>query len=379
MPQPTHPGTPTTPICFPWHARPHARAVMPSLQSEHKEWAKTWGPHIDLFLRIQRTFPGTAAPDAAPDAKTQAPPYLHYAIHPVPTTIYTTQMAAPPSLLPFVLNADNFPHHTGTYPTHHPETNEHYTPFHVAAADHAAKLYPVGLLRPAVLIALVVEEGAEGPYEFVRDPKTQDIECVAFTAAVLAQGHEAMNAAIAATAARWKQAGKFPEALDGALSLYLTPALAADGFLKGWRNELYAIYASPKSAALTNAPRAPFGNLVFGCERAACAVFGFATFGVHMTGKCNQLPEGGGGHSLHVSTAYEGEGQDMKIWVPRRSPTKATWPGMLDNVSYDCPRRNRAHDSPSLGVSRWATRPSTPLSRSAMKRRLSLQILSRSA
>ena len=23
----------------------------------------------------------------------------------------------------------------------------------------------------------------------------------------------------------------------------------------------------------------------------------------------------------------------MKIWVPRRSPTKATWPSMLDNVS----------------------------------------------
>jgi len=22
----------------------------------------------------------------------------------------------------------------------------------------------------------------------------------------------------------------------------------------------------------------------------------------------------------------------MKIWVPRRSPTKATWPSMLDNV-----------------------------------------------
>ena len=55
-------------------------------------------------------------------------------------------------------------------------------------------------------------------------------------------------------------------------------------------------------------------NKAFTLERAACAIFGLPTYGVHMT-------------------AYEGSGSDMKIWVPRRAETKATWPGKLDNVS----------------------------------------------
>lgn len=44
-------------------------------------------------------------------------------------------------------------------------------------------------------------------------------------------------------------------------------------------------------------------------ERSACALFGFATFGVH-------------------ATAYT---PDYRIWVPRRAKDKSTWPGYLDN------------------------------------------------
>ena len=55
-------------------------------------------------------------------------------------------------------------------------------------------------------------------------------------------------------------------------------------------------------------------NKAFTLERAACAIFGLPTYGVHMT-------------------AYEGEGDGMKVWVPKRAATKATWPGKLDNVS----------------------------------------------
>lgn len=54
----------------------------------------------------------------------------------------------------------------------------------------------------------------------------------------------------------------------------------------GWRNELYAIYASPQSSALKNSVNKPFGNVAFHLERAACALFGLATFGVHLTGVC---------------------------------------------------------------------------------------------
>ncbi|BEI99303.1 hypothetical protein CcaverHIS631_0403460 [Cutaneotrichosporon cavernicola] len=176
------------------------------------------------------------------------------------------------------------------YPNHHPSTGEAYVPFHVAPSDFAAGLPPVGLLRPEVLQALDGDAG----YESVRTDKGV---CVTFSPTVLAGGRAAMDGAIAETAARWRKAGQF------------NPCLA------GWRNELYAIYASPQSAAfssLSSPPRGGWRNAAFACERAACAVFGFATFGVHMT-------------------AYEGEGENMKIWVPRRSPTKATWPGMLDN------------------------------------------------
>ena len=91
----------------------------------------------------------------------------------------------------------------------------------------------------------------------------------------------------------------------------------------GWRNELYQIYHPPTSTAPSlfpsRSPDAPVGgtmfNKAFTLERAACAIFGVATFGVH----------------LH---AYEGEGDEMKVWVPRRAKSKATYPGLLDSVSH---------------------------------------------
>ena len=53
---------------------------------------------------------------------------------------------------------------------------------------------------------------------------------------------------------------------------------------QGWRNELYMVYAPPQSSAIKHDPTRSFSNGVFPLERAACAVFGFATFGVHLTG-----------------------------------------------------------------------------------------------
>ncbi|QRW13353.1 NUDIX family hydrolase [Ceratobasidium sp. AG-Ba] len=70
-----------------------------------------------------------------------------------------------------------------------------------------------------------------------------------------------------------------------------------------WRNELYTIYVHPfKNIGLEE-------NIAFAFERSACELFGLITYGVHMT---MYLP-------------------DYRIWVPRRSRTKQTWPGMLDN------------------------------------------------
>lgn len=74
--------------------------------------------------------------------------------------------------------------------------------------------------------------------------------------------------------------------------------------LQGWRSELYTVFNPSQSPYLL-------------IERAAAALFGFITYGVHIVG---YIP-------ANLST-----GAPLRIWVPRRSATKATFPGMLDNT-----------------------------------------------
>jgi 8-oxo-dGTP pyrophosphatase MutT (NUDIX family) len=78
--------------------------------------------------------------------------------------------------------------------------------------------------------------------------------------------------------------------------------LAADGRIPGWRDETYAI---------RNAFDAP--PLAY-IERAASRFFGTLTFAVHLNG---------------VVEYRDGAPQ---LWIARRSESKATDPGMLDNV-----------------------------------------------
>jgi isopentenyldiphosphate isomerase len=79
-------------------------------------------------------------------------------------------------------------------------------------------------------------------------------------------------------------------------------SLAAEGRIPGWRNETYAI---------RNAFDAP--PLAY-IERAASRFFGTMTYAVHLNG---------------VVEYVDGAPQ---LWIARRSDTKATDPGMLDNV-----------------------------------------------
>jgi len=80
-------------------------------------------------------------------------------------------------------------------------------------------------------------------------------------------------------------------------------ALAADGCIPGWRNETYAI---------RNAFDAP--PLAY-IERAASRFFGTMTYAVHLNGVVEYA-----------------DGGAPQLWIARRSDTKATDPGMLDNV-----------------------------------------------
>jgi len=75
--------------------------------------------------------------------------------------------------------------------------------------------------------------------------------------------------------------------------------LADDGIVTGWRDELYPACAAFDAPAL------------FAIERAASARFGLRSFGVHLMG-------------------YVRSGEDIDLWVGRRSADKATGPGMKD-------------------------------------------------
>jgi 8-oxo-dGTP pyrophosphatase MutT (NUDIX family) len=87
-------------------------------------------------------------------------------------------------------------------------------------------------------------------------------------------------------------------------------ALAAEGRIPGWRDEIYAI---------RNAFDAP--PLAY-IERAASRFFGTMTYAVHLNGVVEYADS-----SAHSSLA-----QAPQLWIARRSDTKTTDPGMLDNV-----------------------------------------------
>lgn len=70
--------------------------------------------------------------------------------------------------------------------------------------------------------------------------------------------------------------------------------------LDGWRNELYPVYG-------------PGRDLVLSLERSATPLLGVVTYGVHMT-------------------AFVRSSEGLKIWTPRRSETKQTYPSMMDNT-----------------------------------------------
>jgi 8-oxo-dGTP pyrophosphatase MutT (NUDIX family) len=89
-------------------------------------------------------------------------------------------------------------------------------------------------------------------------------------------------------------------------------ALAAEGRIPGWRNETYAI---------RNAFDAP--PLAY-IERAASRFFGTMTYAVHLNGVV-EYRDG----ASPAGAASRGAPQ---LWIARRSDTKATDPGMLDNV-----------------------------------------------
>lgn len=94
-----------------------------------------------------------------------------------------------------------------------------------------------------------------------------------------------------------------PEQRSQLMAQTLKEAVRRDNFevLRGWRNEMYPVYG-------------PGGIFLLEMERCASPLFGIISYGVHCTGYVQDEEHG------------------IRIWVPRRSRTKQTYPSMLDNT-----------------------------------------------
>ncbi|KAI2641207.1 NUDIX hydrolase domain-like protein [Xylaria nigripes] len=73
--------------------------------------------------------------------------------------------------------------------------------------------------------------------------------------------------------------------------------------LRGWREERWPVYVSDT-------------EVLYSAERSGTGMLGVMRYGAHMTAY------------VRDATAPHG----IRIWVPRRSPTKSTYPSMLDNT-----------------------------------------------
>jgi hypothetical protein len=143
----------------------------------------------------------------------------------------------------------------------------------------------------------------------------------------------------------WKQNGLFLDQLSGQ-----SPSIPPPQSIKslspshlrvpvGWRNEEYAVYG-PKDhdpeESDQESTQLPGSNLAFRIERAAVGLFGFLSFGVHLTGMLHTYisiifihhlidPSLSLSLSLSLSRiAYVKKDGQYFFWIPRRSATKAT-------------------------------------------------------
>ncbi|KAL2853604.1 NUDIX hydrolase domain-like protein [Aspergillus pseudodeflectus] len=96
--------------------------------------------------------------------------------------------------------------------------------------------------------------------------------------------------------------GSTPAERNQAVAQTLATAVKQDRFevLRGWRNELYPVFG-------------PGGEFLLEMERCASPLFGIVSYGIH-------------------ATAYVEDENGLRLWVPRRSKTKQTYPSMLDNT-----------------------------------------------
>lgn len=224
-------------------------------------------------------------------------------------------MTTQESLISVLNVCDNFRPHL---------SHEPLVPFLLAQKYHP----PLGLLRLPVIAALRADNAwrsAHGhplawdiPIPADSDGATNDAPTrpyVAFAPALASASPAARTVALAETLERWRA-----DANKGDGDAAFADVIGGSR----WRAEWYDVYLIPGGALRTDgrdpltllevptsAPSS-YGGYVFSMERAACALFGVITYGVHMT-------------------VYEQKGDvgvdgmvPVRVWVPRRAATKPT-------------------------------------------------------
>ncbi len=162
------------------------------------------------------------------------------------------------TLLPVIDACDNFSLTT---------TAERLIPFYLSPEATT----PIGFLFPQVH-DLLQTHNANAPGFQIKPDR------VSFASNI--DTFDARSTVCKALCEKWRDDGLFSDVIGGRL----------------WRDELYAIYASPfRDINIKSA--------VFAMERVCCALFGLVTYGIHMT----------------MFT------DDGRIWVPRRSRSKQTY------------------------------------------------------
>lgn len=203
------------------------------------------------------------------------------------TTTNSAASSSTPSLLAIILRCHNHPYLLFSSPT-----TDYFTPFHLHLDPPTAQ---IGFI-PKHVLTEVLKEVAQGIFVHAEGRVGLARSLDSFQ-----KRTDALNSLVRS----WRDAGLFRDALDG------------------WREEMYAVYSSDSypfnSWERTTQSRTTGGGggAVFELERAACALFGLVTYGVHLT--------------AYTQEASSSSGSSLKVWVPRRSASKATWPSYLDN------------------------------------------------
>ncbi|KAJ7446558.1 NUDIX hydrolase domain-like protein [Mycena latifolia] len=175
--------------------------------------------------------------------------------------------------------------------------SEELLPFHLSDAPNSPI---IGLLRPEI-VELLRAENARGP-EVWAGVSTPGAKKISFVAEI--DTHAKRTALMKEMCERWRDTGRFADIIGPSK----------------WRAEMYPVYKDPFGAhdhpQTAEADKdAEQLNFAFEMERAACALFGIVTYGVHL--------------SMYQESA---DGNGLRIWVPTRASTKSMWPGYLDNT-----------------------------------------------